>query len=440
MNNYRLRLGFALAILAYFTTIFLGCRQQGIKSLESSEPNSKGNALDKQLKKVVDEFGLVGMSVALIHEGAVGWQGHYGKANVGKGTKIDGNTKYRIASISKTITALAVMQLQEQGKLNLDTDIGTYLGWKVRNPNYPDTPITLRQLMSHTSSLRDGGGYFDFSREMVAGELSIKELFLPEGAYFTEDLFADHPPGAFFTYTNCSWGLVASIIEKVSGSYFDVYCQKYIFDPMKLTATFNVTQLQSTKELAALYRFEADEWKAQVDDYGDGERVERRFSSYVVGQNGLLFGPQGSLRASTKDLIAFAQLFFNHGTYKGVRILSRESIKTMQTPQWIFDEKNGDTWESFFNAYGLGVHCILNKPNGDVIFPDRKMIGHPGIAYGLLSDLYFDPLTKTGIVFITNGSKQPYTYGKETSFYGVEEAVFKKAYPFLVHLESENKK
>lgn len=440
MSSRQPRWGLIVPVLAFFVSMLAGCKQEEGKLLEPSKEDQATNMLDTQLKQLVEEFGLVGMSVALIHEGTVGWEKHYGKANVGMGTTINGNTKYRIASISKTITALAVMQLKEQGKLDIDVDIATYLGWKVRNPTYPDLPITLRQLMSHTSSLRDGTGYYNFSKEMIAGELSIKELFLPNGTYFTEDLFADHQPGEFFTYTNCSWGLVASIIEKVSGLYFDAYCQKYIFEPMKLTATFDVTHLQSTENIAALYRFENEEWKAQVDDYRENVRVERRFSSYVAGQNGLLFGPQGSLRASTNDLVAFAQLFFDEGNYRGTRILSPESIKEMQTPEWTFVEGNGDTWEGFFHAYGLGVHCILNKPKGDIIFPDRKMIGHPGIAYGLLSDLYIDPSTKTGIIFITNGSKKAYTYGTETSFYGVEEAVFKEVYPFLRRLESENKR
>ncbi len=394
--------------------------------------------LSTAMQKVFDDFELVGMSVALIHKGSVAWEGHYGLANVKREVPIDGATKYRIASISKTITAIALMQLYEQGLVALDEDIGTYLGWQLRNPNHPEIPITLRQLMSHTSSLRDGQGYFDFSREMVAQELPIESLFTEDGDYYTVDLFDDRKPGDFFTYTNCSWGLVASIVERASGMHFDRYCQKNIFEPIGLKANFNVAQLEDTDKLAALYRYENGAWNAQVDDYTETAPVERRYGSYNAGRNGLLFGPQGSLRASTDDLIAIAKLFFNRGTYNGNTILSAESIDKMTAREWVFSGANGDTWEGFFNAYGLGIHCVLNAPKRDIIFPDRKMIGHPGIAYGLLSDLYIDPASESGVVFITNGSKKEYKYGKDSSFYGVEEAVFKQLYPYLKTLESAN--
>ena len=79
--------------------------------------------------------------------------------------------------------------------------------------------------------------------------------------------------------------------------------------------------------------------------------------------------------------------------------------------------------KSFFHAvhrkvfpYGFGIHRLTNRDSADIIFPDRLMAGHPGIAYGLLSDMYFDRDTKSGIVFITNGSKKDFTYGAKTTF------------------------
>ena len=77
------------------------------------------------------------------------------------------------------------------------------------------------------------------------------------------------------------------------------------------------------------------------------------------------------------------------------------------------------------------MHHITNQDSADIIFPDRSMSGHPGIAYGLLSDMYFDSGTGSGVVFITNGSKNKYDYGKASTFYQVEEDVFQLLYPFL---------
>lgn len=88
-------------------------------------------------------------------------------------------------------------------------------------------------------------------------------------------------------------------------------------------------------------------------------------------------------------------------------------------------------------SYGKGLQFIVNADSADIIFPDRTMQGHPGIAYGLLSDMYVDPITQSGVIFITNGSKKAFDYGPTTSFYGIEEALFKILYPIL--LASEDK-
>jgi hypothetical protein len=103
----------------------------------------------------------------------------------------------------------------------------------------------------------------------------------------------------------------------------------------------------------------------------------------------------------------------------------------MLDSHWDFDNNNGDTWENFFLSYGFGIHRTTNQESADIVFPDRCMQGHPGIAYGLLSDMYFDKTTKSGIVFITNGSKKKYEKGQSTTFYQVEEDIFSVVYPFL---------
>ena len=185
--------------------------------------------LRERLHQVVDKHELMGMAVLLLSDGEVLWQSNYGLANRATNKPVDKNTLFRVASISKTVTATAVMQLVEAGKLDLEEDVSTYLGWELKHPQYPKTPITLRLLMSHRSGIRDGSGYGPFSRDMIVKQLNIKELLNREGAYFKEDMFGDTAPGDFFFYTNCTWGLIASIIEKVSGERFDAYCQKHIF-------------------------------------------------------------------------------------------------------------------------------------------------------------------------------------------------------------------
>lgn len=377
----------------------------------------------------------MGMSVALITNGTVGWQGSFGLANDSLQIPVTNQTIFRIASISKTVTATALLQLWEQGKVDLDSDVSTYLGWELQHPSYPDVPITLRHLLSHQSSIRDGEGYRTFSREMVAEELDIRELFTADGDYFTYDIFADHPPGTYFSYTNCTWGIIASVVEIISGQRFDDYCRENIFKPMTLDADFNVAKLASINSLAVLYRYEDEQWKPQADNYPGSTPPTRGYPSYKMGRNGLLFGPQGSLRISTAGLTEFMLMLMNHGRDNNHQILKEETVDLMLASQWLYDGQNGDTWENFFLSYGLGTHQTINQEKGDIIFPDRTMVGHPGIAYGLLSDMYLEREKNSGIIFITNGSKQEYAYGERTSFYQAEEDVFQVVYPYLLQLE-----
>ena len=424
----------------YLILVTFGCQKDKKSSYETEVALDIDSKLNQDLQKVFEKNELMGMSVLLISEGEEIYHGQFGWADFERNLPVDEKSIFRIASISKTLTAIALMQLVEAGKVNLEDDASKYLGSERRNPKFPNTKITVKQLLNHTSSIQDGKGYFNFSGKMFDENLNLKELFLVQGDFFTTDLFSDHVPGTYFSYTNCTYGLIASIIEKVGGLRFDDYCRKKIFVPMNLKADFNVSKMYSVEDLAVLYRYENGEWIPQVDDY-KGKIPEPRVDSlnYNLGQNGLLFGPQGSLRCSAKDLAEIIYMFFNDGSWNEIQILKKETVDLMLSDQWTYNGNNGDTWEDFFLSYGLGIHRTLNKSNADIIFPDRKMTGHPGIAYGLLSDMYFDRSTKTGIIFITNGSKIEYKYGKETTFYQVEEDVFQTFYPILKKIEQPQK-
>ena len=387
-------------------------------------------------RKVFDENELIGMSVLFIYEGETLWEGYFGLADSVRQIPISEKTMYRVASISKMVTATALLQLWEAGRVDLDTDVSQYLGWKLQHPKHKEVPITLRHLMSHRSGIRDCDAYYNFSSQMIPEKLHIRELFTASGKYFADDLFADHAPGEYFSYTNCTWGLVATVVEKVSGERFDDYSRKHILHPLGMQADFNVAAIESMDDIAVLYRYIDGKWTPQADDY-QGERPEyRAFEGYQTGQNGLIFGPQGSLRSSVQDLARMAYMLMNDGSWNSHRILKEKTVNMMLDEQWTYDGNNGNTGDDFFHSYGLAIHRTLNQDSSDIIFPDRKMAGHPGDAYGLLSGLYFDKESRTGIIFISNGGKQITNKGVKTAFYKVEEDVYATAYQFLKKLES----
>ncbi len=390
--------------------------------------------LDSELQKVVEKYGLMGLSVTLIANHEIAYEGIFGKAVFEPAREMNRNSLFRIASITKTTVTMGLMQLMEQGLVDLDEDVSSYIGWELRNPKRPEAIITLRHLIGHTSGIRDGEGYGRFISDMFTDRLNIQELFQASGSHFTEDMFADHKPEHFFSYSNSAWSLVATVIEKISGQRFDRYMRDRLFSPLKMNASFNLTDFERD-EIAILYRKPDGVWTPQVDDFRESEPAERAYDGYEPGHNGLLYGPQGNLRIDTASLQTLALTLMNGGELNGTRVLQPSTIEMISTPNWVYDGTNGDTWDEFWQSYGLGIHIISNREGKDVIFPDRKMWGHPGIAYGLLSDMYIDPETGSGVIFVTTGSNRPFETSERSSFYAMEQEVFDLLYPYLQKIE-----
>jgi CubicO group peptidase (beta-lactamase class C family) len=414
--------------------LLASCGQNGSRQISPQEHES----ITADFRKIFDDNELMGMSVLLIYEGNTVWEGYFGLADSTRQLPISDKTAYRVASVSKMFAATALLQLWEAGKVDLDADVSQYLGWQIQNPKHKEVPITLRQLMSHCSSIRDCDAYYNFSGSMIPEKLNIKELFLSNGQYYSEDLYADHAPGVYFSYANCTWGLVATVVEKVSGERFDNYCREHILQPLGMLADFDVSAIGSMENISVLYRYKNGKWTPQADDYQGKRPASRAYDGYQPGQNGLIFGPQGSLRASARDLAQMAKMLMSDGSWNGHCILKKETVRMMLDEQWTYDGSNGDTGDGFFHSYGLAIHRTLNRDSSDIVFPDRNMAGHPGDAYGLLSGIYFDKESRSGIIFISNGGKQITRKGLKTAFYKVEEDAYSIAYQFLKKLEAQS--
>jgi CubicO group peptidase (beta-lactamase class C family) len=318
----------------------------------------------------------------------------------GRGLTID--DPVRIASISKLHVALGVMRLVEQGKLDLDRDVSEWLGWQLRNPAFPDRPITLRLLLSHRSSLRDGVDYA-----------------LPLGATFREALAApeafdsEHPPGTFFRYSNLNFPAIAAVMESATHRRFDQLMDEIVLKPLGLDACFNWTTCDPSRLRRAVVLYDPD--GAVLRDELKGARPACpvvaaadggcELPSYRLGSNGALFSPQGGLRISVRDLAKVGRLLLRNGRLPGGgRFLPEASMKEMTGPLWRFDGGNGDTESGFYCGYGLAVQLLAQCPPGDDPFGDgRMLIGHAGDAYGLRSGLWVDRERGVGIAYFATG-------------------------------------
>lgn len=299
----------------------------------------------------------------------------------------------RIASISKLITALGVMRLVEAGTLDLDGDVSRWLGWRPRNPAYPDTPITLRLLLSHRSSLTDNVDY------AIPLGRTVKETLADPKAW---DIA--HAPGSYFRYANLNLPVVASVMEAATGERFDRLMARLVFVPLKIDACFNWTTCSDAAvDRAVTLR---DPKGAAVRDDLKGRRPPCPvlspdpacdLSGYVPGGNGALFSPQGGARISANGLARIGQLLLKNGE----DFLSPASVAAMIGPAWVYDGKNGDTENGFWCAYGLAVQSLAASPacRNDPFGDGRRRVGHSGDAYGLKSGLWIDRVTARGTAY-----------------------------------------
>lgn len=339
------------------------------------------------------------------------------------------DTRFRIASVSKQFAVYTLMQLVEAGKLDLDRDVSDYLGFTLRNPAHPDVPITVRMLADHTSSLRDGKVY------SIPPTVSVREFFTPEGRYYEDGAHfapAEEAPGQYFTYANINYGLLGTIIERVTGERFDLYQREHILSQLGIRADYVPGNLapQDFALLGTVYQKkdaagnwdENGPWIGKADDYRGiqpaaesiylqnpyAEDIQGWYSleGYVPGTNATMLSPQGGLRISYAELGHALTMLMNGGIYDGRQILSPASVAEMTKPQWRYDpaKKNGNPAGGTLLAYGLGETIIEGDSTSRVNRThDVDLVGHAGEAFGLLSGMFYRPGTRDGFVYIMNG-------------------------------------
>ena len=337
-----------------------------------------------------------------------------GLADVAAGRPVTADDPVRVASISKLAVAIGVMRLVEAGTLDLDADVSTQLHWELRNPDYPEVPITLRRLLSHTSSLTDAAGYWQVPLD---GEL--RELLADPRAWDGQ-----HPPGTFFRYANLNFPIIASVMERATGERFDQLMRRLVFEPLALDACYGWSTCSDAAIAGAVVLYESPDSEPS-NDHLRGQRpacpVQRArdgscdLSTWKPGINGGLFSPQGGMRISANGLARIGRLLLRGGEVDGVRLLRPESVDTLFEPQWTRADGNGITHEEdedyrpgsdYFCRYGLATQTLATpQPGcGDDPFGDGvPRVGHSGSAYGLISGLWLDRATGTGVAYYATG-------------------------------------
>lgn len=324
---------------------------------------------EQEIEQVMEEFETVGVSYVIVKDNEIIYEGAKGWKNREANEPLTTNDLFRIASISKSFTSTALMQLIEEGKIDLQDDINEHLDFEVRNPKYPDTPITIEMLLSHTSSISDKNGYF---------RLSIID---PNENDEWQKSFNDYAPGSEYEYCNLCFNMLGGVVENLTGQRFDKAIKARILDPLGLEAGYNVDELNPDRFAVLYYHNKKD------STYGPSPSAyasrKDAFEDYKLGYSAPIFSPTGGMKMSTMDLAKYMMMHMNYGQYENGQLITEELSKTMQTP--------------ILESYGLALRV------DEEVIPGERMVGHTGNAYGLYSAMFFEPEKKFGIVEITNG-------------------------------------
>ncbi len=342
---------------------------------------SKQDQFNNEIAAIMERNNNVGLALVAVNDGEVVLNERYGYKNLETKEPIAKDDIFRIASISKSFTATAIMQLVEQGKLNLQQDVSELLGFQVRNPKFPEKVITVEMLLSHTSSMNDANGYFTIN------------AINPDSSATWQTAWNSYEPGTGYEYCNLGFNTLGTILERVSGERFDKYIVNHILNPIGVYGGYEVLSLDSTK-FVNIYTWDSEKNEFIHKPAAYATRAEE-IANYVFGHSTAVFSPTGGLKISPEDLAKVMKMHMNLGTTpEGVQIITKESAQAMQS---IVAPKTDEG-----DSYGYAIRTSNQLLDG------HTMIGHTGSAYGVYTSMFWDAEHKFGFVVMTNGCNARY--------------------------------
>jgi len=337
--------------------------------------------LDTFLMAKMDTFHLPGLAASIIKDGEIIWTGTYGWARIEDSIPVTDTTSFNLGSISKTVTAVAAMQVWEQGFFGLDDDINKHLPFTVVNPYHPNDSITPRMTLIHTSSIRKNtsitGPLVVYDGDSpVPLDTFLYNYLTPSGYWYNLNNFNTTVPGTYLEYSGCGLALGGYLVPAVTVDSFQTFCQQHIFGPLGMNNTAWFYRDLDTNNVAILYH-------------------------YVGGQYYLTYAypstphyPAGTLKSSILDISRFLTAFMQYGELDSVRILDSTTVALMRTVQ--------DTINSQLNQYiGITWWYYLHASTG------RWCWGHAGGWVGVQAFMTFCPEENSGAIIINNGTGVP---------------------------------
>ena len=405
-------------------SLFVATAGARVSAQERATRNTQLPPPSRSLASYVDSGQMPGVAIALVDESGVLWSQGYGHANLARHTKVTADTSFWLASVTKTVTALALMHAEEHGALSLDTDVRALVasraGFSLGSEAH--LPILLRDLVTHTSPIRDGvhyacsyhvaapqgpkqslarlhAWYFaglsglpesfakQLCRDDVPGDLGgfLRSYLSPRGPYFDPEHIAHDAPGAH-VYSNVGAALAGYALELATGSSLADYAREHIFAPLRMHHT--------SWTLDALARVEArgSACERRTDIATPYGWDAKRAVHVPLPFYDLATSPDGGLRTSANDLGRLLSLVIRGGELDGVRVLQRETVGRMLAPM-----VRGPAGET-------GVFWVTRTDQHGA-----TQIGHSGSDPGANTLMQFDPRARVGFVLLSNADSTALT-------------------------------
>lgn len=339
---------------------------------------------DDNITLLMKQAKIPSLSACIVKNDSVVWHNGYGFYNRLLRKKPSDDTVYMAGSVSKAVTATALMQLYEKGLFDLDDDVSDYLPFVLRNPSCPDVLITFRMLMSHQSSLPNVT--VTTMKDLILFGIvchlfplqfpypAIEEYLVPGGRLYHESVWTNNYPGEEFNYSNMGYLILEYLIEQLSGQSYDSYCKEHIFEPLSM---YNTT-----------FSFKDIKRKQRAVPYLKRKGILVRIPFYDVPKSGA-----GGLVTSIDDLSHFLIAHMNNGVYENERILNESSVELMHT---IHAYNNNTGILDYY--YGLG--WMFFDMNGTIYQ------GHDGDTPGFSARMVYNENNKTGVIFLINRTRR----------------------------------
>lgn len=371
------------ACFVFSMVVVLWCASPaGAQAVATTKAAPKIEAIDKAMQEFVDQ-GVISGAVTLVgHRGKVIHLGAVGLRELEGEKAMHPRTGFSIASMTKPITATAVMILQDEGKLSVDDPLSKYLpefaDVKFQDGRSPSRELTIRDAITHTSGIV-GEQVFRGSLEDHVNELAKRPLGFEPGSKW------QYSPGL---------SVAGRIVEVVSGQPFQQFLQERIFEPLEMTHTTFYPDAKQQSQMAKIY---------QPGEGGQSLAVAENFITDFQPANGP--NPSGGLVSTARDLFRFYQMVLGNGQFRKQRILSADAVRQMTSPQ------TGELQTGFTpgNCWGLGW-CLVREPQGVTEMLSPGTFGHGG-AFGTQG--WVDPKTETVYVLLIQRTKMGNSDGSD---------------------------